>query len=66
MKFDPVKDGARALSDLNTFAAVVTVLEGGHIMCSASQPAVKRIVTICKREQQKLLREYDAARARAK
>jgi len=55
-----VEAAARALSDLNTFAAVVTILEGGHVH-SESHGGAERIIAICKSEQAKRLREYDRA-----
>ena len=55
-----VKAAAQALSDLNTFAIVATILEGGHIH-SPSHAAAQKIIRICLREQQKRLGEYDSA-----
>ena len=52
------KQAAEALSDLNSFAIVVSILEGSHIH-AASQDAARKIIQICKTEQQKLLRQYD-------
>lgn len=52
---------ANAHTDLNTFASVVSLLEGGHIYLPASRRAVGKIITICKREQSKRLAAYDAA-----
>ena len=49
---------AKSLVDLNTFAAVVTILEGGHLH-AVSFAAADRIIKICKREQAKRLRDYD-------
>lgn len=54
----PVRLAANALSDLNVFAIVVSILEGGHTH-SPSYKAAARIIAICKAEQQKRLREYD-------
>lgn len=56
-----IEKAARALADLNTFALIVSILEGGHIYVSSSHTAAGRIVTICQREQKKLLKAYDAA-----
>lgn len=60
-KSQAVRDAARAHSDLDTFATVVTILEGGHIYRPESHAAVDRIIKICLREQQKLLKKYDRA-----
>ena len=65
MPTDPIKTAAKAHSDLNTFASVVTILEGGHIYMPQSHTAVARIIKICKAEQQKRLRDYDRAVAKA-
>ena len=54
---------AEALTDLNTFASVVTILEGGHLY--DGNAAAQKIIKICLREQQKRLREYDRAVSRA-
>ncbi len=56
-----IREAARAHSDLNIFASVVTILEGGHIYTPKSFSAVERIIKICRAEQQKRLREYDRA-----
>lgn len=55
-----VIDAAEALSDLNTFAIVVTILEGGHVH-SPSYAGAERIIKICRAETGKRLREYDRA-----
>lgn len=57
---------AEAHSDLNTFASVVTILEGGHIYMAKSHAAVSQIIKICKAEQGRRLIDYDAAMARVK
>lgn len=59
-----IKAAAEALSDLNTFAIVVSTLEGGHLH-APSYAGAERIIAICKREQDKRLREYDSAVAKA-
>lgn len=59
-----IRAAAHAHTNLNTFAAVVTLLEGGHLY-SGDLPAVPHIIRICKREQAIQLRLYDAAVARA-
>ena len=50
---------ARSHSDLNIFAAIVAILEGGCIY--RSNATAQKIIGICQREQQKLLRDYDQA-----
>lgn len=54
-----IKDAAEAHTNLNTFAVVVSVLEGGNI-CGYSA-AAERIIKICLREQQLYLEKYDRA-----
>lgn len=61
---EAVKAAAEALSDLNTFDIVVSILEGGHLHANSYAGAAK-IIRICIAEQQKRLREYDAAAIRA-
>lgn len=60
-----VCDAAEALSDLNTFAICVSILEGGHLH-SASYAGAGRIIKICQDEQRKRLDEYDRAIALSK
>ena len=60
-----INDAAHALCDLNTFASIVTILEGGHIYMPGSHKASAQIIQICRREQQKRLMEYDRAVERA-
>lgn len=55
-----IESAAEALSDLNTFAIVVSILEGGHVH-APSYAGAQRIINICQREQAKRLREYDRA-----
>ena len=62
---DYTRDAMNALSDLNIFAAVVTILEGGHLYCTKSNKAADRIIQLCKFEQHKRLQEMDYAKARA-
>ena len=56
-----IEQAAKALSDLNTFAIVVSIMEGGHLHLNASNGTAERIIRICQREQQKLLKLHDAA-----
>ena len=62
-KTDYAKAAARAHSDLNVFASIATILEGGHIYRPSTQIAVEEIIAQCKDEQQEALREYDSALA---
>jgi len=50
-------------TDLNMFASIVTLLEGGHIYSSTPrvQRSVERIIAICQKEQSELLSEHDRA-----
>ena len=67
-KVDPdraLKEAADALSDLNTFAILVTILDGGHIH-APSHAAASRIIRICKAEQDRRLRDYDRLKAKAR
>lgn len=66
MKRHPVDTAVDAHTTLQTFASVVTILEGGSLYDPASYAAAERIISIAKAEQQKLLRRYDKARAQAK
>lgn len=60
-----ISEAAGAHTDLNIFAAVVTLLEGGHLYTSQGTDSAQRIIRICQAEQAKCLRRYDAATARA-
>lgn len=57
-----VQDAVEAHSDLNVFAAVVSMLEGGTVSSSA-QPDDFKIIAQCERAQQRCLVRYDAALA---
>ena len=59
-----VKAAADALSDLNAFYAIIAICEGGCFH-APSNSAVQRIITICKAESGKRLRDYDREVARA-
>jgi hypothetical protein len=65
-----IERAARAHSNLNIFAAVAALLEGGVIYplypSGSASSAAQRIVRICNAEGQKQLRIYDAAIAQAK
>jgi hypothetical protein len=57
---------ARAHSNLNAFGSLVALLEGGIFYGSETHKAAREITAICRREQAKFLREYDAAIAKIK
>lgn len=58
---DRLKEAMHAHTNLNTFAAVVSLLEGGHLYGATSDGAAQRIIEICKAEQDRCLARYDAA-----
>lgn len=56
---------AHAHSNLNIFAAIVSILEGGHIYGPGAGSACRtadKIITLCKAEQARQLAAYDKAR----
>lgn len=59
-KKDAIKIAAEELSDLNTFAIVISILEGGHVHAPSYADAA-RIIRICKKAAQKRLCGYDRA-----
>ena len=59
-----IEAASEALSDLNTFAVVVSIMEGGHLH-APSYAASFRIINICRAEMGKRLREYDRAIAKS-
>ncbi len=63
---DHARDAAEAHTDLNTFGAVVTLLEGGHLYRSKSHATADRIIQMAKKYQQTCLRDYDAAIAKVR
>lgn len=63
LKDDHVREAAKALADLNVFAAIVALLESG-LNHSPTHKTASRIVKIAKDEQQRCLRRYDDAKAR--
>lgn len=56
-----VRDAMHAHTDLNTFGVIVAILEGGCLYRHDSQPAAMRIIKICHKEMQRLLKAQDAA-----
>lgn len=61
---DPIKIAIKAYSHLNTFAAIVGILECGTV--SGSNHAALKIIRICKDEQERLLEMYDEALSKSK
>lgn len=55
-----VKDAVYAHADLNAFAAVVALLEGGIVSADA-QPDDFKIIAMAQRAQQRCLSRYDRA-----
>jgi len=64
MAKDHIREAANALSDLNIFAAVVVLLESS-LNHAPTYKSAERIIDIAKAEQQRCLRRYDAACAKA-
>jgi hypothetical protein len=62
-KSDHLKEAAEAHTNLNVFASIVSILEGGHLYGCHSDGTAQRIIEICKAEQSKCLARYDRARA---
>lgn len=62
-KGDHIKEAAEAHTNLNVFASIVSILEGGHLYGATSDRTAQRIIEICKAEQAKCLARFDRARA---
>lgn len=62
-KLRKAHEGAAAMANLNTFGAVVSLLEGGHLYGPSAhfQHAADTIIRIAKRQMSKELKRYDAA-----
>lgn len=59
-----LKIGKCTHTNLTVFQAVIAILEGGCIYAGVdSHVAAERIIAICKRENQRLLKKMDAADA---
>lgn len=61
-KTELLKDVVEAHTDLNIFAAIVAILEGGTVSARA-QPDDFKIIAMSVRAQQRCLARYDKARA---
>lgn len=55
-----IRDAVEAHADLNVFAAVVALLEGG-IVSAGAQPDDFKIIAMAQRAQQRCLARYDRA-----
>lgn len=61
------KDKASAAhSDLNTFAIIVSILEGGHIYLNESQDVADKIIKLCNNQQNICLRIHDRELSKSK
>lgn len=60
-----LKDTERHHSDLNIFAAIQAILEGGVLYTQPGQRMAERVIKLCKQAQQAQLRAYDKANATA-
>lgn len=56
-----LQDACQAHTNLNVFASVVSILEGGHLYGATSDRTAQRIIAICQAEQAKCLARYDRA-----
>lgn len=63
-KTDYVREASQAHTDLNVFAAVIVLLENS-LNTARTYRSAQAIIKIAKREQQRCLRRYDEARAKA-
>ena len=62
---DRAREAAKAESQLNVFASIQAILEGGTIDGSGTASATKaKIITLCLAEQQRQLKLYDKALGR--
>lgn len=52
-------DAAEALTDLNTFGAVISLMEGGHLYNANHLTASFRIIKIAKEAMQRCRRDFD-------
>lgn len=61
-KYQLVTAAAKAHTDLNIFAAIISLLEGG-VMSADVQPDDFRIIALCEKAQRKCLQRFDRATA---
>lgn len=50
---------AKHHTDLNIFAVIVSILEGGHIYTSSGMSMAARIIRLCQEEEHRQLQAYD-------
>lgn len=60
-KGDHIIEAAEAHTNLNVFASIVSVLEGGHLYGCYSDRTAQRVIDICQAEQSRCLARYDKA-----
>ena len=48
-------------TNLTIFAAVVSLMEGGHLYGSSPHKTAEKIISLCKKEQQRQLKLYGGA-----
>lgn len=58
--WDEIRNVLQQAHDIDT-AAIIAILEGGCIYRPESHKTTSKIIKMCKSEQKKLLRMYDAA-----
>ncbi|ODP33097.1 hypothetical protein A9762_20865 [Pandoraea sp. ISTKB] len=56
-----VREAMHAHTDLNTFGVIVAILEGGCLYRNDSQPVALKMIQMCNKEMQRLLKAQDAA-----
>jgi hypothetical protein len=64
---EPMKRAMHAHTNLNTFATIVRILEGGMVYGPTSDSAgrtAKKVLAICLQEQQRQLKAMDKATGR--
>lgn len=63
MQQSPIKEAAKHHTDLNVFASLVAILEGGCVYTDSGRRMASKIVDLCHEEEQRQLRAYDKALA---
>lgn len=64
--YERVDEAARAHSNLNTFGAIIAILEGGCVYGGGTEAATaQKIIALCRAEQQRQLSRFDKASQRA-
>lgn len=53
-------------SDLNTFAIIVSILEGGHVYLNENYKVADKIIKLCKNQQRICLRIHDRESRKSK